>query len=151
MKRRLGSGERRLLNCSLGLTRNLAARIAMTRNLAARLAIKRKMGRFQSHRGLCAQDANAKDQCMQRGSLWPDWREIADGILSEAEDVLDRVKLMSDDECDDEPADEPAEDEAMSDGGRLTPEQWTKILNEEHDPGSSFKPPAAAARGHPRR
>ena len=69
----------------------------------------------------------------------PDWREIADGILSEAKDVLDRVKLMSDDESDDEPADEPAEDEAMSDVGRLTPEQWTKILHEEHHPRKFFQ------------
>jgi hypothetical protein len=69
----------------------------------------------------------------------PGWREIADGILSEAEDVLDRVKLMSDDECDDEPADEPAEDEAMSEGGPLTPEYWSRVLHEEHDPTKFFQ------------
>jgi TolA-binding protein len=67
-----------------------------------------------------------------------DWREIANDVLSEAEDVLDRVKLMSEDECDDEPADEPAEDEAMSDGGPLTPEYWSKVLHEEHDPTKFF-------------
>jgi hypothetical protein len=68
------------------------------------------------------------------------WREIADEILSEAEDVLDRVKLMSDDESDDELADEQAE--AMSDEGcltKITPERWSEILHEEHEPSKFFQ------------
>jgi hypothetical protein len=62
-----------------------------------------------------------------------DWKEIADEILPVIKEVLNLVKQIPDHELNHDQVDEAAEDEATSDGGCLSPADWSRILEEEHD------------------